>query len=80
MTNFEWFLSEIVKEYGEFGNNLEKAYLAEVHYNIKRAKPIFEVNAHNIDKSFIEQLTYQYILKELAAQEISKLREDLENV
>lgn len=80
MTNFEWLLTEIIKEYGECGNKLEKAYLAEVRYNIKKIQPILEVNAQNIDKTWIERLTYQYILKELKAKEIDKLWEDLENV
>ena len=80
MTNFEWLLSELVKEYGDLGNPLEKAYLALVHYDIKRSKPIFEVNQHNFDKNKFERLLYQYIVKEFNDNETEKLWEDLENV
>lgn len=79
MTNFEWLLTEIVEEYAEFGNKLEKAYLQEVRYDIKKAKPIFEVNAHNVTKNDIERLIYQYIIKELNDQETDQLWEVLEN-
>lgn len=77
MTNFEWLLSELIKEYGEFGNSLEKAYLAAVHYDIKRAKPIFEVNQNEFSKNKFEQLLYQYIVKEIDEQETEKLWEEL---
>lgn len=80
MTNFEWLLTELVKEYGEFGNPLEKAYLAVVHYDIKRAKPIFEVNQNEFSKNKFERLLYQYLVKEINDQETEKLWEDLENV
>lgn len=80
MTNFEWLLHEIIQEYREFGNPIEKAYLNLVNYDITKLKPIFETNYNSIDKTKVERLVYQYILREFNDNETEKLLEDLENV
>ena len=79
MNNFDWLLCEIIKEYREFGNPLEKAYLTLVDYDIKKSKPLFETNQHSIDKTKVERLVYQYIVKEFNDKETEKLWEALEN-
>ena len=58
-----------MQEYVFFGNPLETAYLSRVDYNVKKLKPLFEANQYRMDKSKIERLVYQYIVKEMNEQE-----------